>query len=86
LKCLGIEERADQILAFCGRLEQDMERFATEYDTLGRHIINARSKYEEGARKLDRLRARLERASDIADQDELADDSPPVEAIHLRRV
>jgi DNA recombination protein RmuC len=87
LRCLRIEERAEQILAFCGRLEQDMERFSTEYETLGRHIINARSKYEDGAHKLDRLRAGLERATDVGEQDELADEErPTLEAVHLRRV
>ena len=67
LKCLRIEESAEAILDFCGRLQQDMERFASEYDTLGKHIGNARTKYEEGARRLDRFRDRLERVADLAD-------------------
>ena len=67
LKCLRIEESAEAILDFCGRLQQDFERFAVEYDTLGKHIGNARSKYEEGTRRLDRLRGKLERVVDLAD-------------------
>jgi len=69
LKCLRIEQSAQAILGFCGRLQQDMERFATEYEVLGRHLSNARSKYEEGAHKLDRFRGKLERVTDVsADQ------------------
>lgn len=66
LKCLRIEESAEEILDFCGRLGQDIERFASEYETLGKHLGNARTKYEEGARRLDRFRDRLERVVDLA--------------------
>jgi DNA recombination protein RmuC len=67
LKCLQIEESAEAILDFCGRLQQDMERFADEYDKLGKHLGNARAKYEDGTRRLDRFRDRLERVIDLAD-------------------
>jgi DNA recombination protein RmuC len=70
LKCLEIEQSAEAILGFCGRLQQDVGRFATEYEVLGRHLGNARSKYEEGARKLDRFRDGLERVQDLAPDDE----------------
>jgi DNA recombination protein RmuC len=61
LRCMRIEEHAETILGLCGRLEQDLTRFAEDYDTLGRHLVNARGRYEDGARKLDRVRDRLER-------------------------
>jgi DNA recombination protein RmuC len=67
LKCLQIEASAEAILDFCGRLQQDIERFADEYDKLGKHLGNARSKYEDGTRRLDRFRDRLERVVDLAD-------------------
>ena len=66
LKCLSIEKSAEAILDFCGRLGQDMERFATDYETLGRHFTNARSKYEDGARRLERVRDRLDRVVELA--------------------
>ena len=75
LKCLRIEESAEAILDFCGRLGQDIERFATEYETLGKHLGNARTKYEEGARRLDRFRDRLERVVDLAEEGQ--DDARP---------
>ncbi|MDQ3751896.1 MAG: DNA recombination protein RmuC [Actinomycetota bacterium] len=66
LKCLSIEANAEAILGFCGRLQQDMERFSTEYETLGRHVGHAQSKYEEGRVRLERLRGRLERVTDLS--------------------
>ena len=79
LKCLRIEESAEEILDFCGRLGQDIERFASEYETLGKHIGNARSKYEEGARRLDRFRDRLERVVDLAEDGQ--DPRPSLEVV-----
>jgi DNA anti-recombination protein RmuC len=67
LRCLRIEANAAAILDFCGRLQQDLERFQFEYDTLGRHLGNARSKYEEGERRLGRFRDKLERVSDLGE-------------------
>ena len=66
LKCLSIEANAETILGFCGRLQQDMERFSTEYETLGRHVGHAQSKYEEGRVRLERLRGKLERVTDLS--------------------
>lgn len=80
LKCLRIEESAEAILDFCGRLGQDIERFATEYETLGKHLGNARTKYEEGARRLDRFRDSLERVVDLA-EDGQDDTRPSLEVV-----
>jgi DNA recombination protein RmuC len=79
LKCLTIEKSAEAILDFCGRLEQDIERFACEYDTLGKHIGNAHTKYEEGARRLNRFRDRLERVVELAEGD--PESAPILEAV-----
>lgn len=76
LNCLHIEQDAQRILDFCGRLQQDMERFTGEYETLGKHLANARMKYEDGSRRLDRFRDKLERVVDLAD-----DAPPPLEAV-----
>lgn len=67
LKCLRIEENAERILDHCGRLRQDMERFACEYDTLGKHLGNAFTKYGDSSRRLDRLRSQIDRVVDLAD-------------------
>ena len=76
LKCLRIETTAHEVLDHCGRLQQDIERFAEEYDTLGRHLGNARSKYEESGRRLARFRESLDRMIELDD-----DTRPPLEAV-----
>ena len=68
LRCLQIEKNAEAILGLCGRLEQDVGHFAAEYDILGTHIANAQKKFGDGARKLERFRSTLERATEISDE------------------
>lgn len=80
LKCLQIEKGAEAILGFCGQLQQDVSRFAEEYDTLGKHLGNARSKYEQGAQRLDRFRDRLDRAADLGEGDR--PEPPVLEAVN----
>jgi DNA recombination protein RmuC len=79
LKCLSIEKSAEKVLDFCGRLQRDMERFAGEYEVLGRHLSNARGKYEEGARRLDRFRDKLDQVVDLSDED--AEPHPTLEVV-----
>lgn len=79
LKCLTIEKSAEVVLGHCGRLQQDLSRFASEYEVLGRHLTNARSKYEEGSRKLDRFKDKLDEVV------ELTDDAGPHVEPELRR-
>ena len=80
LKCLQIEKSAEAVLGFCGQLQQDVARFAEEYDTLGKHLGNAKSKYEQGAQRLDRFRDRLDRVADLADDDGI--DHPVLEVVN----
>ncbi|MGH2799717.1 MAG: DNA recombination protein RmuC, partial [Thermoleophilaceae bacterium] len=87
LRCLSVERGAEKILASCGRLQQDFDRFAGEYETLGRHLGNARGKYEEGFRRLDRFRDKLDALVEASEDDELGpkDDPlnrPPLEAVN----
>ena len=82
LKCLRIEKSAEAILDFCGRLQRDVARFASEYETLGKHLANARTKYEDGARSLDRFQDKLDRAVDLADDDDQTGTIPPLEVVN----
>lgn len=79
LKCLRIEEHAQEILGFCGQLQQDMARFAEDFEVMGRHIGNARSKYDESVRKLDRLRYRLDRVANLTEGDPAGDQTEGLE-------
>jgi DNA recombination protein RmuC len=64
LKGLQIEQHAQEVMAYCGQLARDFERFRGDFDVVGKHISNAQSKYGEADRRLERLGARLERATD----------------------
>jgi DNA recombination protein RmuC len=64
LKGLQIEHHAQEVMAYCAQLGKDFERFRGDFEVVGKHIANAQSKYGEADRKLDRLEAGLERATD----------------------
>jgi DNA recombination protein RmuC len=64
LKGMQIEQHAQEVMAYCGQLAQDFQRFRTDFDVVGKHIQNAQSKYGEADRRLERLGTRLERATD----------------------
>lgn len=86
LRCLSVERGADKILDACGRLGQDFQRFAAEYDTLGRHLGNARTKYEEGGRRLDRFRDKLDAMLEDTGDDDLVPDPDPYGRRNLEAV
>lgn len=67
LNCLQIEENAARILGFCARLQKDLELFASDYETMGAHLTNARNRYEDGSRRLARFRESLDRAAGLED-------------------
>ena len=79
LKCLNIEKSAERILGFCARLQHDLGRFVDDYETLGRHLGHARSKYEESSMRLVRFQDKLERVVDLAGDRE--DAGPSLEAV-----
>jgi DNA recombination protein RmuC len=64
LKGLQIEKQAQDIVRYLATIESDFQRFKSEYDTLGRHIDHAKSKYEESSRSLDRFEEKLVSAGD----------------------
>jgi DNA recombination protein RmuC len=68
LKGLRIEQNAREILAALGRLHGDLGRFREHFDTLGKHITNARNKYDESATALARFETKLENVEGRASQ------------------
>lgn len=77
LKCLTIERSAEAILSACGRLGHDLNRFASDYETLGRHLTNAHAKHDEGTRRLRDLRHDVDRTLALGD----AGGGPSLEAV-----
>ena len=63
LRGLRIEQNAREILGALGRLQTDAARLREHFDTLGRHITNAKNKYDETTTSLARLEGKLEDVS-----------------------
>jgi DNA recombination protein RmuC len=55
LQGMSIEKRAQEIMGQLGKLMQSHDRFAKEFEVLGGHLGNARKKYEDAERILDRF-------------------------------
>jgi DNA recombination protein RmuC len=60
LRGLRIEQNAREILGVLGRLQGDAARLREHFDTLGRHITNAKNKYDETTTSLARLEGKIE--------------------------
>ena len=71
LRGLRVEQNAREILATLARLVGDMARFRSEFDTLGKHITNAKNKYDDATTTLARFEAKLEGLEDRGAQPEL---------------
>lgn len=57
---MEIEARAGEMLAHLSGLKGEFEKFSADFETLGRHLSFARSKYDELERKAGLLRERLD--------------------------
>ena len=64
LRALQIERHAQDVMAFCAQIGKDFERFRGDFEVVGKHIANAQTKYGEADRRLERLGASLERATE----------------------
>jgi DNA recombination protein RmuC len=71
LRGLRIEQNAREILGALTRLQGDAARFREHFDTLGRHLTNAKNKYDETTTALARLETKLEDAAGRGDQSAL---------------
>jgi DNA recombination protein RmuC len=71
LKGLRIEQNARDILATLGRLSGDLTRFREHFDTLGRHVTNAKNKYEDAMTALARFETKLEAVEGRGEQQAL---------------
>ena len=68
LKGLQIERSAQEIQERLTRLGGDLEKFREAFDVVGRHLTNARNKYDEAGAALNRVEAKLEGIEKPPDQ------------------
>ena len=59
LKGLAVEKSAREVVALLDRLRGDFGRFREDFATVGTHLTNARSRYDDAARRLERFDEKL---------------------------
>ncbi|MCK5235570.1 MAG: DNA recombination protein RmuC [Deltaproteobacteria bacterium] len=74
LRGLEISKQAKEILSHLEGLSNDYDKFTSDFDVLGKHITNTRSKYEDAQKKADRFGEKLSRVSSSS-KGELEEDS-----------
>src|SRR5262249_60190438 len=60
LRGLQIEQDAREIQGRLARLRGDVDKFRDAFDVVGKHLTNARNKYDEATAAIDRVEAKLE--------------------------
>ena len=68
LRGFQIERDAREIQARLIHLRGDLEKFREGFDVLGKHLTNARSKYEDAAATLNRVEAKLDTVEGLGEQ------------------
>jgi len=64
LKGLQIEKSAKTIFQALTRLQGDLDRFKKDFQVLGSHLVNAKSKFDDAEKRLERFSDKLELTSD----------------------
>ncbi len=67
LRGLEISRKAKEILARIERLRDDFARLMGDFDVLGKHINNARTKYEDTQKRMERFSERMRGLSGIGE-------------------
>jgi len=63
LKGLHIEERAQEILKGLAQLSGDFDKFKGDFELVGKHLTNVKSKYDDADKRLDKFDDRLKSMS-----------------------
>jgi DNA recombination protein RmuC len=66
LRGLRVEANARRVLDALSALRGDLDRFQSDFEVVGKHLGNARTRWEEAARRLDRFGDKLAEVSDRA--------------------
>src|SRR6266511_22911 len=64
LKGLQIEQHAHEVMAYCAQLQKDFGRFREDFDLVGKHLGNARDRFDDAEKRLTRFETKLEQATD----------------------
>ena len=64
LRGLQIEQHAQEVMAYVAELQRDFGRFRDDFELVGKHLGNAKTKYDDADKRLDRFDGKLERAAE----------------------
>ena len=67
LRGMKVEQQAKEILAHLGQIRQDFGQFTKDFSMIGSHLNNAKNRYEDSARRLDKFSNRLEHIESVGD-------------------
>ncbi len=62
-KGMEVEKSAKQIIQNLARLQGDLQRFADDFETVGKHLTNAKNKFDDASRRLDTFEEKLRQSS-----------------------
>lgn len=71
LKGLRIEQNAQEIMQLLGRLQVDLRKFRERFDLVGKHVTDAKNRFEDAAGALARFEAKLDTVEGRGDQPSL---------------
>jgi DNA recombination protein RmuC len=64
LKGLQIEQHAQEVMAYCARLQSDFGKFKEDFELVGTHLERAHKKFGDSEKRLGKFETKLEQASD----------------------
>jgi DNA recombination protein RmuC len=82
LKGMSIESHAREIINHLERLKGDEKRFKDEFEVLGNHLSNARKKYEDADKLLNRFEEKLLSTGEVEDLPQLDPGNNGVDGKH----
>jgi DNA recombination protein RmuC len=75
LRGMQIEQHAHEVMAYVADLTRDFGRFVDDFEVVGKHLGNAHAKFAAADKRLDKFAAKLERASEEAEVEEIDGDA-----------
>jgi DNA recombination protein RmuC len=61
---MQIEQRAQEVMAYCAALQSDFGRFKEDFEVVGTHLGNAQKRYVDAEKRLTKFETRLDQAAD----------------------
>jgi DNA recombination protein RmuC len=68
LRGMQIEQRAQEVMAYCAALQKEFGKFKDDFDVVGTHLGNAQKKYVETEKRLAKFETQLDQAADERDE------------------